>query len=224
VHGSRLERPQALVRRAQFPRERLRLRTRCRCGCASPRSPHGRPGVDVVTAAERPDAVDPRRATEAGPRPAPVAEVGGSDCRRNRGAGRARAVRALRALAQESPVQAESNWDSAQTRTLAKSACFDCHSNETRWPWYSSVPVVSWLIEHDVSEGRAQLNFSTWHDYTTFERADLLDKVCEKAAKREMPLWQYRLLHPDSRLDPSAVAAICEWSRREAARLVGAGS
>jgi len=112
----------------------------------------------------------------------------------------------------------------APVRSALRGACFDCHSNETRWPWYSSMPVVSWLIEHDVSEGRAQLNFSTWHDYTTFERADLLDKVCEKAAKREMPLWQYRLLHPDSRLDPSAVAAICEWSRREAARLVGAGS
>jgi len=112
----------------------------------------------------------------------------------------------------------------APVRSALRGACFDCHSNETRWPWYSSMPVVSWLIEHDVSEGRAQLNFSTWHDYTTFERADLLDKVCEKAAKREMPLWQYRLLHPDSRLNPSAVAAICEWSRREAARLVGAGS
>ena len=69
------------------------------------------------------------------------------------------------------------------------------------------MPVVSWLIEHDVSEGRAQLNFSTWHDYTTFERADLLDKVCDKATKREMPLWQYRLLHRESWLNASAVAA-----------------
>ena len=112
----------------------------------------------------------------------------------------------------------------APVRSALRGACFDCHSNETRWPWYSSVPVVSWLIEHDVSEGRAQLNFSTWHDYTTFERADLLDKVCEKAAKREMPLWQYRLLHRDSRLNASDVEALCAWSRQEATRLVGAGS
>jgi hypothetical protein len=109
-------------------------------------------------------------------------------------------------------------------RSALRGACFDCHSNETRWPWYSSVPVVSSLIEHDVSEGRAQLNFSTWREYTTFERADLLDKICEKATKREMPLWQYRLLHRESRLNASDVAALCEWSRREAGRLVGAGS
>lgn len=112
----------------------------------------------------------------------------------------------------------------APVRSALRAACFDCHSNETRWPWYSSVPVVSWLIEHDVNEGRAQLNFSTWHDYTTFERADLLDKVCEKATKREMPLWQYRLLHRESRLNASDVAALCSWSRQEATRLVGAGS
>ena len=106
---------------------------------------------------------------------------------------------------------------------VLRRSCMDCHSNETRWPWYSSVPLVSWLIEHDVSEGRAQLNFSTWQEYSTFERADLLDKVCEKATKREMPLWQYRLLHRESRLNTPDVVALCTWSRREAARLVAAG-
>ena len=105
-----------------------------------------------------------------------------------------------------------------------RGACFDCHSDETRWPWYSAVPVASWFIEHDVREGRAQLNFSRWKEYTTFERADLLDKACEKAMKREMPLWQYRILHPESRLNGPAVAALCAWSRLEATRLVEAGS
>ena len=127
----------------------------------------------------------------------------------------------------DSPVGAIFGTDTAvpaPVRSALRGACFDCHSNETRWPWYSSVPVVSWLIEHDVSEGRAQLNFSTWHDYTTFERADLLDKVCDKAKKREMPLWQYRILHRESRLTESDVAALCRWSQHEAARLVGAGS
>ena len=50
----------------------------------------------------------------------------------------------------------------APTRALAKQACFDCHSNETEWPAYSRVAPVSWLIQHDVSEGRAVLNFSEW--------------------------------------------------------------
>ena len=112
----------------------------------------------------------------------------------------------------------------ASVKSTLRGACFDCHSNETRWPWYSALPVASWLIEHDVSEGRAQLNFSRWMEYTTFERADLLDKICEKATKREMPLWQYRMLHPESQLNESDVAALCGWSRREATRLIGAGS
>ena len=112
----------------------------------------------------------------------------------------------------------------APVMSALRGACFDCHSDETRWPWYSSLPVVSWLIGHDVSEGRAQLNFSTWKEYTTFERADLLDKVCERAIKREMPLWQYRLLHRESRLDESTLVALCGWSRQEATRLVGEGS
>jgi hypothetical protein len=112
----------------------------------------------------------------------------------------------------------------APVMSTLRGACFDCHSTETRWPWYSSLPIVSSLIEHDVSEGRAQLNFSNWTAYTTFERADLLDKVCEKAIKREMPLWQYRLLHRASQLNGWDVVALCAWTRLEATRLVGAGS
>lgn len=103
-------------------------------------------------------------------------------------------------------------------------ACFDCHSEETRWPWYSSVPVASWLIERDVTEGRGQLNFSRWTQYNNFDRADLLDKACELATKREMPLWQYRLAHGEARLNETEVTALCAWTQREAKRLVGDGS
>src|SRR6478736_5462202 len=59
-------------------------------------------------------------------------------------------------------VAGEPAWDSPATRALAKQACFDCHSNETEWPAYSSVAPVSWLVQHDVDEGRAVLNFSEW--------------------------------------------------------------
>src|ERR1700674_2739250 len=60
------------------------------------------------------------------------------------------------------PVVSEPNWDSPQTRALAQRACFDCHSNETIWPWYSRVAPVSWLLASDVIQGRSRLNFSTW--------------------------------------------------------------
>ena len=103
-------------------------------------------------------------------------------------------------------------------------ACFDCHSDDTRWPWYSALPGAFWLVRNDVSRGRGQLNFSRWNQYNRFDRADLLDKVCEKATSRDMPLWQYRLLHPEARLGDPDVAALCAWTRQEAARLSGDGS
>jgi len=112
----------------------------------------------------------------------------------------------------------------APVMSTLRGACFDCHSNETRWPWYSALPVASWLIEHDVREGRGQLNFSRWTRYNKFERADLLDKACEKATKRDMPLWQYRILHREARLSEADIAVLCAWTRHEATRLVGAGS
>jgi hypothetical protein len=112
----------------------------------------------------------------------------------------------------------------APVMSTLRRACFDCHSEETRWPWYSSVPVASWLIERDVTEGRGQLNFSRWTQYNNFDRADLLDKACELATKREMPLWQYRLAHREARLNETEVAALCAWTQREAKRLVGDGS
>jgi hypothetical protein len=103
-------------------------------------------------------------------------------------------------------------------------ACFDCHSDETRWPWYSTLPPASWLLERDVREGRGQLNFSRWMQYNRFDRADLLDKVCEKTTNRDMPLWQYRILHREARLTDVDIANLCDWSRLEAERLIGEGS
>lgn len=103
-------------------------------------------------------------------------------------------------------------------------ACFDCHSNDTRWPWYSRLPIASWLIERDVNTGRGQLNFSRWAQYNRFARADLLDKVCERVTAGEMPLRPYLMLHGEARLSQADVAGLCEWSRSEATRLVQGGS
>ena len=61
------------------------------------------------------------------------------------------------------PVVAEPKWDSPQTAALVKRACYDCHSNETVWPWYSYVAPVSWLVYNDTMEGRSRLNFSEWN-------------------------------------------------------------
>jgi hypothetical protein len=93
------------------------------------------------------------------------------------------------------PVMQEPAWDSSQTRQLAQRACFDCHSNETRWPWYSKVAPVSWLVTHDTIEGREHVNFSEWNRYS--EEAEEFAEVIRAG---EMPLPIYLPLHPEARL------------------------
>jgi len=112
----------------------------------------------------------------------------------------------------------------APVMSLLRRACFDCHSDETRWPWYAALPVASHFIERDVTAGRGQLNFSRWTHYNPFDRADMLDKICERASTGKMPPWQYRLLHSEARLSAADVMALCGWSEHEAARLVQGGS
>ena len=99
-------------------------------------------------------------------------------------------------------------------------ACLDCHSDATRWPWYAALPGVSHLIARDVTEGRRQLNLSRWTQYNPFTRADLLDHMCDMATRGRMPPFPYRVVHRDARMSQSDVAALCSWSRDEAARLV----
>jgi hypothetical protein len=107
----------------------------------------------------------------------------------------------------------------AHVAGLLQQACYDCHSHDTRWPWYSRVAPVSWLVVYDVDTARQHLNFSTWGAYHRFERADLLDRACDLAADGTMPLRRYTWLHPAARLGPTEVEALCGWTREESARL-----
>lgn len=109
-------------------------------------------------------------------------------------------------------------------RQVLRRACYDCHSDETRWPWYSRVALASWLVIADVNDGRSQLNFSRWGRYNSFDRADLLDKACELASKREMPLLQYRIVRGAAALSEQDIAALCAWTQEESARLMGTGN
>lgn len=94
------------------------------------------------------------------------------------------------------PNRVEPKWDSPRTRELAVRACFDCHSNLTHWPWYAWVAPFSWLVQHDVDEGREHLNFSA---FDTRQRH--ADDAADEIRSGEMPLWQYTLIHSDARLD-----------------------
>ena len=93
------------------------------------------------------------------------------------------------------PVVAEPAWDHPATRALAVRACFDCHSNQTKWPWYSHVAPMSWLVQSHVDEGRETLNFSAGPD-----GLGEADDAAEEVLEGEMPPRSYTLLHPKARL------------------------
>ncbi len=84
------------------------------------------------------------------------------------------------------PVRKEPAWSSPRTRELAVRACFDCHSNETVWPWYSKIAPVSWLLQRDVDEGREKLNFSEWD-----RPQEEAHESAETMREGEMPPWYY---------------------------------
>lgn len=97
------------------------------------------------------------------------------------------------------PVAAEPAWDTSATRELARRACFDCHSNETRWPWYSNIAPLSWLIQRDVEEGRHELNWSEW------DLDSEGDESAETVIEGSMPPGTYAILHPEARLSEQEI-------------------
>ena len=106
------------------------------------------------------------------------------------------------------PVISEPNWDSPQTRALAVDACFDCHSNETNWPWYSNVAPVSWMVQRHTDEGRETLNFSEWGQGS--REAEEGDHMAESIYEGEMPLFSFLLTHPEARLNEAEKDALAK--------------
>jgi mono/diheme cytochrome c family protein len=115
------------------------------------------------------------------------------------------------------PVVREPVWDSPQTRDLAAGACFDCHSNETRWPWYAHIAPVSWLTWYDATEGREDLNFSEWDRFDHAEDVDpddpfppktLSERIGDEIRSGRMPPGTYQLMHAEARLSDADKEAL----------------
>lgn len=96
-------------------------------------------------------------------------------------------------------------------------SCGDCHSNKTRWPWYSNVAPVSWFVIDHVNEGRQNLNFSEWGRYTKRDTDGLFKQICQEVKSGAMPLSSYTPLHPGSKLSPEDIKTLCDWSNAERA-------
>jgi Haem-binding domain len=91
-------------------------------------------------------------------------------------------------------------------------ACRDCHSHDTRWPWYSHVAPISWLVVDHVNHARRHVNFSDWAQYSREDAERLLKNTCAFARKETMPLPSYLWMHREARLSDADVAALCDWA------------
>jgi hypothetical protein len=112
------------------------------------------------------------------------------------------------------PMSSDVSADPA-VKSMLKRACYNCHSNETVWPWYSGVAPVSWLVGSDVHEGRSNLNFSEWGAYSKDTQALKLSAVIKETQEGEMPPWYYSMIHGDSRLNQQERDLIKAWADAE---------
>ncbi len=101
-----------------------------------------------------------------------------------------------------------------EVKALLKRACYDCHSNETVWPWYSNVAPISWVVAHDVDEGRRELNFSEWASYEPKRQAHKLEETEEMVEKGEMPLGIYVVLHAEAKLTEAEKKTLIDWAKQ----------
>ncbi|MBD3868796.1 MAG: heme-binding domain-containing protein [Acidobacteria bacterium] len=100
-----------------------------------------------------------------------------------------------------------------EVKNILRKACFDCHSHETEWPWYSRVAPVSWWMANHVEHGRADLNFSRWPLFNFESQKHLLGEIEEEISQDEMPLKSYRIGHPEARLTDGEKEILLNWAR-----------
>lgn len=100
-----------------------------------------------------------------------------------------------------------------EVRTILKTTCFDCHSNNTVYPWYNNIaPISFWLADH-IEEGKSELNFSEWATYSDKKKDHKLEELYEETEKRAMPLKEYTWTHEEARLTQAQIDAVVKWAK-----------
>lgn len=115
----------------------------------------------------------------------------------------------------DNPPEAAPFAGPAPVQEILARSCFDCHSNRTVWPWYAKVAPVSFLVAHDVAEGRGKLNFSDWGALAPAKQAHAAEEMLEEIREGKMPLPIYKPLHRGAALTPAQVAVLADWAQRE---------
>jgi hypothetical protein len=108
----------------------------------------------------------------------------------------------------------------APVKELLRVACYDCHSNNTRYPWYAEVQPLGWWLKNHVEHGQNELNFSVFGRYTTKQAARKLDACIDEIADRNMPLPSYRLTHRDARLSDAQIQLLSDWFEETRERIL----
>ncbi|MDD8018787.1 MAG: heme-binding domain-containing protein [Bacteroidota bacterium] len=105
--------------------------------------------------------------------------------------------------------------------SLLERGCKDCHSNETRWPFYSYIAPVSWLVADDVKEGRKHMNFSEWGSYKEKKKIRVVTGIYQEVKDRTMPLPKYVPLHPDAKFTDAERDTLLHWAKSEGEKMLG---
>lgn len=106
-----------------------------------------------------------------------------------------------------------------EVRMSLKNACYDCHSNNTDYPWYFEFQPVAWILTWHINEGKSELNFSEYGTYSRRRQTSKLDAIANNIEDGEMPLKSYKILHKDARLRQDQKNLIIKWARNESDRL-----
>ena len=101
-----------------------------------------------------------------------------------------------------------------QVAAILDRACRDCHSNDSRWPWYTGVTPTNWFVANHVHHAREHLNYSLWSTYDEDDQDKFLGNMCSLVQRRRMPLPSYLLIHRDAKLSDADVKTLCDWTEK----------
>ena len=98
-------------------------------------------------------------------------------------------------------------------------ACNDCHTNTTRYPWYTNIQPTAWFMNNHIQDGRRHLNFDIFNTYAAKKKSQKLEEICDEVTSKEMPLPSYLWIHGDAVLSQSDITTLCDWVKTEKAKL-----
>lgn len=108
-----------------------------------------------------------------------------------------------------------------EVKAILYKACYDCHSYQTRYPWYSYIAPVSWLVSRDIKVGRGELNLSDWAELSKRKKIKILNEISEEVEERNMPLKIYTVIHRNAILSEDEIRTISNWTKHVSNQILG---